>query len=124
MRQISFIVVFVFLAFFVEYFVFLNIAPWLRPNLILLVTMFFTLSLGIRYGLLTAVLGGLLRDSFGLGFLGVNIFTLMFCAYATTLLRKHIYIISVQWFRVILVMSVGVLHVLINFFLLLMLKHV
>ena len=111
LKAIASIIFFVFIFFFIEYFIFNDMAPWLKPDLLLLLTMFLTLSLGIRFGLLTAVVCGVLRDSFGLGLFGVHIFSYLISAYMTAILRKHVYIVSVQWFRFVIATIVSLINV-------------
>ena len=103
--------------FVVEYFLFSFFGRWFKPNLLLLLTMFFTLYLGIRFGLIAAVLCGLLKDSFTVGLWGVNIFSFVMCAFMTTILRKYVYMMSSQWSRGILIFSVLFLNMIFNYFL-------
>ena len=81
MRKIAMITFFIFLFFLTEFFVYNMFNRWLMPNLSLLLVVFFTLYLGIRYGLFTAVLAGILEDSFGISMFGVNLFSFVVCAY-------------------------------------------
>lgn len=91
MIKIFLISLFTFLFFTLEFIWFNTIGPWMAPNFLLLVVIFFTLSLGIRYGIFTGILAGLLKDSFSIGYFGLNIFSFIFCAYMTVILRRAIY---------------------------------
>lgn len=61
------------------------------PNLILLLIIYLSLSLGIRYSLLAAVLGGVFKDSFGVYVFGFYSFAFVFSAFMTTVISKWIY---------------------------------
>ena len=87
------------------------------PNLLLILVIFFVLSLGTRYGLLTAIGAGLLRDSFDIGPLGVNVFSFMICAYITPFIRKYLYHTGSASSRLLLVFCVCLVNVGIHLFL-------
>ena len=62
-----------------------------KPELILLLVIFFDLYSGVRYGFFVAFLGGFLKDSFGTGSFGVVLFSYVLCVYATTLIKKYLF---------------------------------
>jgi len=106
MRKIIFILIAVFV-FFLGEFLFVNtLSPWIRPQLLLLLIIFIDFSAGIRYALLTALCAGLLKDSLGVGPFGIHMFCLVLCTYATTFLRKYLYVSGFMFPRFVLVASI------------------
>lgn len=91
MRKALFILFFVFLFFLIEFYLFNTLGAWLTPNMLLLLVVFFTLSLGVRYGIFTAIVAGLLKDSFSIHFLGVHVLAFMACAYTAVLVRRYFF---------------------------------
>jgi rod shape-determining protein MreD len=81
MRKIGLVTLFVFLFFLAEFFLFNMAGRWFLPNMLLLSIIYFNLAFGIRYSILAAVLAGTLKDSFGAGIFGLNIFVFVVCAY-------------------------------------------
>ncbi|MEW5895467.1 MAG: rod shape-determining protein MreD [Candidatus Omnitrophota bacterium] len=79
------------ICFIIQYFFSELFSPWFRPNLLLLLVIFFNLYRGIRYSLLVAFFAGLISDSFTPDFFGINIFIFMMSAYLTTFLKMYIY---------------------------------
>src|SRR5262245_23603085 len=86
MRRIIFITVLVFLFFMLQFLLFNLVGWWLRPQLLILLIIFFDLYLGVRYGLYTAVLAGLIMDSFAASVFGLNLVSFILDAYMTSLL--------------------------------------
>ncbi|HLF17442.1 MAG TPA: rod shape-determining protein MreD [Candidatus Omnitrophota bacterium] len=103
MKRLIVITLLVFVFFLLEFFIFNLIGGWLTPSLLILLIIFFNLYLGIRYGLYTAILAGVLKDSFSSTFFGLNIVTFIVCAYLTTVLRKYIYYRGSRLSRLLLV---------------------
>ncbi len=91
MRKLALIAGFVFGFFLVELLIFNLVGRLFIPNLLLLLIVSFSIFFGIRYGLFTAVLAGVLRDSFSTDHFGLHIFTFILCAFATILLKRYIY---------------------------------
>ena len=87
---------------------------WFKPNLILIVLVFFNLFWGTRYGLAAAIIGGLLKDSFGANFFGLNIFSFISCAYLTTLIKLYVYHVGSKAGRVMMVFIIVILNVVIQ----------
>ncbi|MBZ0167134.1 MAG: rod shape-determining protein MreD, partial [Candidatus Omnitrophica bacterium] len=85
------VLVLVVIFFLAEYLLVTVVGKAYMPNLMLLLVIFLDLSLGIRYALLAAVVGGAIKDSFGIQFFGFHVLTLMLCAYLTTILVRVIY---------------------------------
>ncbi|MBP9854990.1 MAG: rod shape-determining protein MreD [Candidatus Omnitrophica bacterium] len=80
-----------FLFFYTEYLLGGIFGKKYVPNLILLFIIFVDLTLGIRYGLFVAALGGIIKDSFGIHVLGFYFFSFTFSAYITTILERFIF---------------------------------
>lgn len=114
MRRTLIIIVFVFLFFLIEFFLFNVIGRFSKPNLLLLLVIFFNLCWGIRYSLLTAVFAGILKDSFTIGFFGINLFSFVLCAYATTLLKRYVYHMGFHSSRLFLIFLIIVFDIMIH----------
>lgn len=91
MLKIFNVFLFVITAFVVESAAADLLGPWVRPNLLIILIVFFDLFRGIRYALLVAVLAGLLKDSFTVGMFGVNTFSFVISAYLATFFKMYIY---------------------------------
>lgn len=92
------LIIIALLLLFLSEFLFYNIFNGVfAPDLLLLAIIFFTLVYGIRYGIFTAVLAGIFKDSFNVGFFGFHILGFVVCAYMTISLRKVVYY-SHSWF--------------------------
>ena len=84
---------------------------WFSPNLLLLLVIFINLFRGIRYSIFTAVLAGIFKDSYSLGPFGLSIFSLVVCAYLTTVIKMYIYQPGSMPSRVLLVFVMTVIYV-------------
>lgn len=124
MRKIILITLLVFLFFLIEFFLFNLAGRWFMPNLLLLAVIYFNLAFGIRYSIFAAVVAGLLRDSFGTGLFGLNIFAFVVCAYLTTVLKRYLHYVASRQSRLLLVFCITVIHVMVYFCLQLMLGKV
>jgi rod shape-determining protein MreD len=103
MRRVLIISFLTFFFFLLEFIIFHLIGGWAKPQLLILLVIFFNLYLGIRYGLYAAVLAGVITDSFTTNVFGLNVVAFIICAYMTTLLRKYIYYRGSRMSRLILV---------------------
>lgn len=110
MRKIIVITFFMIAGFLTEFLLFNDLAPWLIPNLLLLLVMFFDLYFGIRYGLYTAVLAGLIKDSFSSNVFGIHLSSFVVCAYMTTILKRYIYHMGSRLSRYILIFLIAALN--------------
>jgi rod shape-determining protein MreD len=63
----------------------------LVPNFVLIAVVFFNLYRGLRYSLSAAFLGGFFLDSFSANLMGLNMFSLVMCAFLLGTLKKFIY---------------------------------
>ena len=117
MRKILAITLSVAAGFIIEFLIFNFAAPFLRPNLLLLLVIFTNLFFGIRYSLYAAILGGVLIDSFASGPWGINMFSFVACAYLTTVFKKYIYLIGSEASVLLLAGAVVVANFFMEFFL-------
>ena len=62
-----------------------------KPELVLLLVIFFDLYSGVRYGLFVAFLGGFLKDSFGADPFGAVLSSYVLCVYVTTLIKRYLF---------------------------------
>jgi len=108
------------MAFILEHLLSVAFGPWLRPNLLLLLVVFFNLFRGIRYSLFTAIVAGLFRDSFAVHAFGIHIFSFVMCAYLTTFLKWYFYRAGSHSFRIAMVLLVSSANVYMHGFLMLM----
>ena len=104
-------------AFFITEFVLGNFfGYWFKPNLLLLLIIFIDLHLGVRYGLFVAILAGLLKDSFGAGIFGINIFSFILCVYITTLLRRYLfYQVEFGFLRILMAFLMSLFNILVAY---------
>lgn len=117
MGKIVFITLAIAIAFIVEFLLFNVIGRWATPNLELLLVMFFNLYFGIRYGLLTAVMAGVLKDSFSPGAMGINVCSFVIAAYMTTILKQYIYHMGSRLSRYILIFIIITINVIVHYYL-------
>ena len=97
---------------------------WFKPNFILIAVVFFNLSWGTRYSLAAAIIGGLFKDSFSASFFGLNIFSLICCAYITTFIKLYVYHVGSKSGRVLMVFFVVIFNVIIQYLVKVMLSYV
>jgi rod shape-determining protein MreD len=88
---------------------------WFKPNLILITVVFFNLFWGTRYGLAAAIIGGLIKDSFGVHHFGLNILSFVSCAYLTTLVKLYVYHVGSREGRILMVFLMVIMNVTIQF---------
>lgn len=115
MGKVAVITFSVVVAFIIEFLLFHLMGRWATPDLELLLVMFFNLYFGIRYGLLTAVLAGILRDSFSMGVLGINVCSFVVAAYMTTILKQYIYHMGSRLSRYILILSIVAINTIVHY---------
>jgi rod shape-determining protein MreD len=115
MRNIIIITVLVFVLFFIEYFLFNLFGSWLTPDLLLLLIVFVNYYLGVRYGVYTALVAGLIKDSFMINVFGVHLISFIACSYFMAFLQKYIYSRGSRSSRFIIIFMVCTLNVLVQF---------
>lgn len=115
MRNIILIGLGVWICFIIEYLFSMLFPIWLRPNLLLILIIFFNLYRGIRHSLLVAFMAGVLKDCFAPHLFGLNIVVFMMCAHLTTFFKIYIYESSSSSTRLLLIFIISVSSVLIGF---------
>lgn len=106
-----------FLFFLAEFVLFNVFGGWLKPDLLLILVVFFNLYLGIRHGLMTAFIAGFIRDSFSTHIFGLSIVSLLFCAYMTIFIKRYLNYIGSGSSRMMIVFLVSIVNVGIYFLL-------
>jgi rod shape-determining protein MreD len=91
MKRLLVILISVYIFFLAEFFLFNMFGRWAKPDLLLILIVFFNLYLGVRFGLLCAFFAGLLRDAFSPETFGTYIFLFMFSAVLAIILRRNFY---------------------------------
>ena len=117
MRKIFFILSVVFIFFLIEFTLFNFTGKLFLPNLMLLAIVFFNLLWGIRYSIFTAVIAGLVKDSFSVNPFGVHLFSFVVCSYMTTFFKKTIYQVGSPSARLLLIALICVINFIAQFFL-------
>lgn len=102
MKRILTILITSYCCFLAEIALFNNFGAWGKPELLILVVVFFTLYLGIRYGIVTAVIAGLLRDGMSISPAGTYLFTYLCVAYMITYIRRFIYQPGSRFSRIVM----------------------
>ena len=90
-KRVAVIAVLAYIFFIIE--VVLNdiLGPWAKPELSLLLVIFWGLYSGIRYSIVAAIISGVLKDTFSLLPFGTYLFVLVAAAYLTTWIRQTLY---------------------------------
>lgn len=91
MRKIVLSISFTVIFFLLEFTIFNLVGKVFVPNFLLLLFVFITLALGIRFGLLSAVLSGFLKDCFSGHIFGTNLFTFVVCVFAIVIFKRQFY---------------------------------
>ncbi|MDP2653780.1 MAG: rod shape-determining protein MreD [Candidatus Omnitrophota bacterium] len=115
MRKV-FIIIFVVSACFVVESVLSSVGGrWFKPNLEIIAVVFFNLFWGTRYGVISAFAAGLIRDSFAVGLFGLNVFSLLSCAYLTALFKIYLFHIGSMASRVFVACVMALANLLIQY---------
>ena len=117
MRKLLLLIGLIFLFFTIEFLWVNLLGNWFKPNLLLLLIIFFNLSLGLRYGLAAAFLAGIVEDSFGASIFGAHIVSFVVCAFMMIVVRRYFFHTSVYSLRIFLAFLISLLNVLIVFIL-------
>jgi len=91
MKRVAVIALVCYLAFALEFLLYNFWGQWGKPELLVLVVIFFNLYLGIRYGIVAAVFCGIFKDTSGVVPFGTYILVYIVGAYVTTLVRQYLY---------------------------------
>jgi len=117
MRRISFLFLITFVFFLLELVFAEFFGRWFKPNLLLLLVVYFSLSWGIRQGLFVACVAGVLKDSMSAGVFGIHFFSFVLCAYAVAAINKYFYRPDTSSARLLVTFGITVLYALVNYFL-------
>ncbi|MBI3602142.1 MAG: rod shape-determining protein MreD [Candidatus Omnitrophica bacterium] len=90
-KRLLVIALLAYLFFLLEFVLYDALGVWGKPELILLLVIFWGLYSGIRYSIAAAILGGLLKDTLSILPFGTYLFVLLAAAYLTTLARRNLY---------------------------------
>ncbi len=77
--------------FLLEFILYDTLGAWGKPELLLLLVVFWGLYSGIRYSIAAAIFAGTLKDIFSTHPFGTYLFVLLVVAYFTTLVRRNFY---------------------------------
>ena len=91
MKRLFFILALTYLFFLAEFLLFNVFGRWGKPELLLILIIFFNLYLGIRYGLVAAFFAGVLKDALSTQVFGIYIFLFMCSAFLAIILRRNFY---------------------------------
>ena len=91
MKRILVIALVSYLAYSLEFLLYNFWGPWGKPELLILVVIFFNLYLGIRFSIIAAVFCGLFKDASGVAPFGTYVLVYIAGSYVTTLVRRYLY---------------------------------
>ena len=91
MKRIFVIALVSYLAFALEFLLYNFWGQWGKPELLILVVVFFNLYLGIRFGIVAAIFCGLFKDASGVAPFGTYMLVYIAGTYITTLVRRYLY---------------------------------
>ncbi len=90
-KRLAIIAALVYAAFILEIVINDIFGLWAKPQLLIIVIVFWGLYSGIRYSIFAAFLAGLLKDSYSILPFGTYLFVYVSCAYLTTFVRRNLY---------------------------------
>jgi len=91
MKRILVIALVCYLAFALEFLLYNFWGQWGKPELLILVVIFFNLYLGIRFSIIAAVFCGIFKDASGVAPFGTYILVYIAGSYLTTIVRRYLY---------------------------------
>lgn len=91
MKRVAVIALVSYLAFALEFLLYNFWGQWGKPELLILVVIFFNLYLGIRFSIIAAVFCGIFKDASGVAPFGTYILMYIAGAFMTTLVRRYLY---------------------------------
>jgi len=91
MKRVAVIFLVSYLAYALEFLLFNFWGPWGKPELLILVVIFFNLYLGVRFSIIAAVFCGLFKDASGVAPFGTYILVYIAASYLTTIIRRYLY---------------------------------
>jgi len=90
-KRLTLIAVLSYFFFILEFTINGSLGGWAKPELLLLLVVFWGLYSGIRYSIVAAVISGLLKDAFSIMPFGTYLFLFIAAAYLTTMVRTTVY---------------------------------
>jgi rod shape-determining protein MreD len=102
-----------FIFFLGEYVLFHLFGRWFKPNLLILLIIFFNIILGTRFGLFVAVLAGLIKDCFSTAEFGLYLFSFIICAYGLAIIKRYFYQLDSSFFRLLIAFALSLTHALV-----------
>jgi rod shape-determining protein MreD len=91
MKRVAVIVLVSYLAFALEFLLYNFWGQWGKPELLILVVIFFNLYLGVRFGIIAAVFCGIFKDASGIAPFGTYILVYIAGSYVTIFVRRYLY---------------------------------
>jgi rod shape-determining protein MreD len=91
MKRILVIGLVCYLGFALEFLLYNFWGQWGKPELLILVVIFFNLYLGIRYSIIAAIFCGIFKDALGVAPFGTYILVYIAGSYVTTFVRRYLY---------------------------------
>ena len=91
MKRIAVIALVSYLAFALEFLLYNFWGQWGKPELLILVVIFFNLYLGIRFSIIAAVFCGIFKDASGVAPFGTYVLVYIAGSYVTTFVRRYLY---------------------------------
>lgn len=120
MKRIIVIAILAYLFFVMEFILYDLFGPWAKPELLLLLVVFWGLYAGIRYSIACALMAGFLREVVSPAPFGTHLFVYLCAAYLTTLVRQNFYQPGSRFSRAVVVFFVLTGSFLVDVFLYLM----
>ena len=91
MKRILIIALVSYLAYALEFLLYNFWGQWGKPELLILVVIFFNLYLGVRFGIIAAVFCGIFKDASGVAPFGTYVLVYIAGAYITIFVRRYLY---------------------------------
>jgi len=91
MKRIAVIAFVSYIAFAIEFLLYNFWGTWGKPELLVLVVVFFNLYLGVRFSIFAAVLCGVFKDASGIAPFGTYVLVYISGAYLTTFVCRYLY---------------------------------
>lgn len=90
-KRLLLITALVYVLFLLEILLHDILGLWAKPQLLVLLVVFWGLYSGIRYSIFAALLCGLIKDSVSISTFGTYLFLYISAAYLTTFVRRNLY---------------------------------
>jgi len=91
MKRVVVIALVSYLAFALEFLLYNFWGQWGKPELLILVVIFFNLYLGIRFSIIAAIFCGIFKDASGVVPFGTYILVYLAASYLTTIVCRYLY---------------------------------